>query len=501
MATSDLGLIGSRHYSEVHPLPPPDAETAVQTLNDTDASCLLTDEPVRTQFSLWSLRATRSHVRRHLADDPSMIFRGTQLLSQLSTMTNAKADTSNNNNQASSSSTHFHLGGGGTDGSDSAGSSYPASPATRFLDHDSSPPTTPSQTSSSEELSKTFVPQANTTIGALPRNLLQERIAMNLRLQTNSPRPSSHTRSSSYSIGGASSDAASPVTPDSIRSSKSSVRSTASSIFERVCGGSKSRPATTELFSDHKSSMGVFTPVSAKTAAGSLRHLTVGRQRTLSSLAFQYPLSSESEEVEDAQSSTVPRHRHQRLPTHRTRTRNSLAPPPTVCLTASSFQAPSPLDSEHSHPTDLHLADPSPFSPSTSATTATPKTFSRQHPAIPSSWLNNNATPKINSASSSSPSPPNQRLITSNTNNLRPHKKSNSMPALDPTLAALEKSCRLKSKVECVACGTTGYDFPKDRSGRAICSRECRMALKAAANATVAGTAVKQEVQATILRI
>jgi len=46
-------------------------------------------------------------------------------------------------------------------------------------------------------------------------------------------------------------------------------------------------------------------------------------------------------------------------------------------------------------------------------------------------------------------------------------------------LAALEKSCRLKTEVVCAACGTIGYDFSKDRQGRAICSRECRIMLKA----------------------
>ncbi|KAG9034475.1 hypothetical protein FRB95_013151 [Tulasnella sp. JGI-2019a] len=385
------------------------------------------------------------------------------------------------------------------DATDSASSSYPASPATRFLDAalESSPPTTPSQTSSSEELSKTFVKPS-----ALPRNLLQERIAMNLRLQTASSPRHSHTRSSSYSgWSSAATSEASPITPASGRSpSRSSVQSTASSIFDRMCGGSKSLASLAELYTEHKPSMGVFTPVSAKTASGSLRHLTVGRRGILSTLTFQYPLSSEEEEEgEDGAVSSLPRHRYQRLAARHHH--GSLAPPPTVCLTSSSFQSPSPLDSEYPHPAESSASSQSQSQSPRSSTTATPKTpTSSRHPSIPAPWLNNSI---IKSPSSSSSSPPNRRLTTPTTLSRGTHKKSGSvpisaMPALDPTLAALEKGCRLRSKVECVACGAVGWDFPKDRNGRAICSRECRMALKAQSAAT---GSTGEQITAPVLRV
>lgn len=398
------------------------------------------------------------------------------------------------------------------DVTDLTDSSYPASPATRHhtdIDPDhapDSPPTTPPQISSSEELSKTFVPPSN----LLSRNLLQERLAFNLRVKTSSS-PSStrnHTRSSSRSAWSSTGDnsEASPVTPASIHSS-SSARSTASSIFERMCGSPK-KAAITTLHTEQKSTMGMFTPVSAKTASGSLRNLTFvrrgtsGRPRTLSNLSrtdgARQPYAESSESEDES--------RRAKGSTRRAiaRTTNALNPP-TVCLTHSSFQAPSVLDSEYSPaPSD----PPSP-APGPSTLPHTPKTTKR-HPGLPPSWMNKNSSPGSSSSDNHPARHPSlhPHPTTRPSASGAPKSSPSGFPALDPTLAALEKSCRLKGKVQCVACGTTGFDFPRDRHGRALCSRECRMLLKAKeagvalplASSGTKSSGVKQEIVLPMLR-
>jgi len=147
--------------------------------------------------------------------------------------------------------------------------------------------------------------------------------------------------------------------------------------------------------------------------------------------------------------------------------------PPTVCLTHSSFQAPSVLDVEFSSHQSAKVA-----SSSSSSSSVPPKNYSRPA-ALPA---------KFDPASSSASSVRRPQSLPPSSQNraARDSSSSAAFPALDPTLAALEKSCRLKSKAACVACSTMGYDFPKDRHGRAICSRECRMVLKATEMGAVA---------------
>jgi len=364
-------------------------------------------------------------------------------------------------------------------GTESPNSSYPTSPATRFID---SPPTTPSQGSSSEELSKKFVDLTT----APHRNLLQERLALKLNTSSSSS-PRMHTRSSSYSAWSTTTgEDTSPATPLSARSA-SSVLSTASSMFERMVGDAKKAPMPTTVQDDKKSSMGLFTPVSAKTAAGSLRRnlntYSGGRRpRTMSGLA-----RSERRDVCTSSESDDTPVSHQVRPTARRATTQDVPSSsklivPIVCMTHSSFQAPSVLDSEY--PVSAPEI-PSPFKAFAAKTIAasTPR-----HAAIPSTWLNASSSSSASAVaakrrSSLPPAPPSSRAAKS--------IQKAAFPALDPTLAALEKSCRLKSKVQCVACGATGWDFPKDRLGRALCSRECRISLKAREQGSV--TTISQE--------
>ncbi|KAG8917265.1 hypothetical protein FRC01_002576, partial [Tulasnella sp. 417] len=159
-------------------------------------------------------------------------------------------------------------------------SSYPTSPETRLrrldISHDQdndesneeilndSPPTTPSQTSSSDDLSKTYTSRPTHPHVAF-RNILQERLSGIDTKSSSVGFPRSNT------IDTISSGVSSPV---SHRSRASSIRSTASSIFERMCGQPKSK-TTVSLHAEPQSTMGSFTPVSAKTASTSLRRFGV----------------------------------------------------------------------------------------------------------------------------------------------------------------------------------------------------------------------------------
>jgi len=363
-------------------------------------------------------------------------------------------------NKSTSSSSDMSAG-------QSPGSSYPTSPATGYivsdLDQDlQSPPTSPSQRSSSDELSKTFAVNPATT-----RSLLQARLALNLHLKSSSSRRK-HTRSSS---AWSSNDENIPATPVSVRSHSSSVRSTASSMFERMCGPQKKVPITT-LHSERKSSMGVFTPVSARTASTALRNAagmprgSMGRQRALSALAQAAPIFVEADDSELEDGCEGWHGEIVRRPRAAGRASLSGLVPPTVCLTHSSFQAPSILDLVLSRsPVD----DPS--SPFTPPKNVAPQFHMSHRPPAPS------ASPSAVGARRAQSLPPaaSEKLQ----DPPRLEEPSSGFPPLDPMLAALEKSCRLKTEVVCAACGTIGYDFSKDRQGRAICSRECRIMLKA----------------------
>jgi len=206
--------------------------------------------------------------------------------------------------------------------------------------------------------------------------------------------------------------------------------------------------------------MGMFTPVSARTASTALRKLHAstrsyaGRSRTFSLLGQAEPISrfmagSDSDGDERWRGGTRRSHR-----SIKRNSINSLAPP-TICLTHSSFQAPSVLNMAYSHSPTHDSSHP----PSKNVAPAGP---------VPR-WPN----PTSQSARTlPTPAPASHRRTMSD-------PCMGAFPPLDPTLAALEKSCRLQAQVRCAACGTVGCDFPKDRQGRAICSRECRMALKA----------------------
>ncbi|KIO33492.1 hypothetical protein M407DRAFT_241071 [Tulasnella calospora MUT 4182] len=370
-------------------------------------------------------------------------------------------------------------------------SSYPTSPETRLrqldISHDQdndesneeilndSPPTTPSQASSSDDLSKPFITTSSThpthTHIAF-RNILQDRLG---GIDT---KPSSVGFPRSNTIDTISSGVSSPV---SHRSRASSIRSTASSIFERMCGQPKSK-TTISLHAEPQSTMGSFTPVSAKTASTSLRRFGVPsiptggsmwRARTKSRLGMPPDLwesSSDDAGIESDSAAPSPS-----KPIVRRHVRSATVEVPSISMTHASFRPDSMLDvaspTSSSSPVAPRPPVPSPITPAQSriqsqARVAPSRSRTSSKPSAP--------IPSISSVLGSRPRAPPQRASTDPISG-----PTRGLPKLDPTLAALEKGCRLKAKVSCAHCGKVGWDFPKNRQGDALCTRECRMAFKA----------------------
>ncbi|KAG8905634.1 hypothetical protein FRB99_008537 [Tulasnella sp. 403] len=395
--------------------------------------------------------------------------------------------------RASSSSTHRsgHSSPSSVDAAeeDSAYSSYPTSPITRtsrdvspdtdnrFNDRNEylndSPPTTPSHTSSSDDLSKTFVPKS-----PVHRNLLQERLALRLDIHLPSTSkakaspgfPRSETRDSTYS-----------TTNLSITSSPLSTTSTHSTASSILAQQSKSG-STTSLFAEARSTMGAFTPVSAKTAAGSLRRFglekkgwSLPRIRTRAALPQNWDSPADDtapDAVTSPENSASPSTSAQPV-SQPTRSPSSVSVP-SICLTHSSFLPESVLKANAVPTATVSISErvppPTPKRSSPPRQATIPKSASKSSRSPPS-----RSPPTRHNSTPVAPRKPqavtrNQRSISLNTG---------AFPPLDPTLAALEKSCRLRSQVTCAACGKTGWDFPKNKYGQALCSRECRIVLKA----------------------
>ncbi|KAG8913931.1 hypothetical protein FRC00_001274 [Tulasnella sp. 408] len=368
-------------------------------------------------------------------------------------------------------------------------SSYPTSPETRLrrldISHDQdndesneeilndSPPTTPSQTSSSDDLSKPY-----TTSPARPthqhhhvafRNILQERLGGIDMKQSSVGFPRSNT------IDTISSGVSSPV---SHRSRASSIRSTASSIFERMCGQPKSK-TTVSLHAEPQSTMGSFTPVSAKTASTSLRRFgipainggSMWRARTRSRLGMppEFWESSDDAGVESDSAAPSPS-----KPIVRRHARSATIEVPSISMTHASFRPDSMLDvavPPTASPTSSSPRAPRPPVPSP----VTPAAQSRPQARVRMSSKPSAPIPSISSVLAARPTTQlPQRAATDPISG-----PTRGLPKMDPTLAALEKGCRLKAKVSCAQCAKVGWDFPKNRQGQALCSRECRMAFKA----------------------
>ncbi|KAG8947045.1 hypothetical protein FRC04_011225 [Tulasnella sp. 424] len=368
-------------------------------------------------------------------------------------------------------------------------SSYPTSPETRLLrldiSHDQdndesneeilndSPPTTPSQTSSSDDLSKPLY----TTAPSHPthphhhhvafRNILQERLG---GIDTKSHTTNSVGFPRSNTIDTISSGVSSPI---SHRSRSSSIRSTASSIFERMCGQPKSK-TTISLHAEPQSTMGSFTPVSAKTASTSLRRFGVptttngrvwgARMKSRLGMPTEFWDSDdagvESDSAAPSPSKPIVR-RHARSAT--------TSDVPAISMTHASFIPESMLDVRPKAPPHSRAT-----APTRSQTQPQPQT--RVSP--PRSRTPSKASPPIPSIASVLA--PQRAQVPPRRSQTDPISgPTRGLPKLDPTLAALEKGCRLKAKVSCAHCGKVGWDFPKNRQGDALCTRECRVAFKA----------------------
>lgn len=371
-------------------------------------------------------------------------------------------------------------------------SSYPTSPETRLLrldiSHDQdndesneeilndSPPTTPSHTSSSDDLSKPLYTTTTTT--SCPthphhqhlafRNILQERLGgIDTKSHTNTVGfPRSNT------IDTISSGVSSPI---SHRSRTSSIRSTASSIFERMCGKPKSK-TTISLHAEPQSTMGSFTPVSAKTASTSLRRLnvpttsssntTTGRMwgaRMKSRLGMPTEFWDSDDGVKSDSAAPSPSkpivRRHARSAT--------TVDVPAISMTHASFIPESMLNVLPRAPPHSRATAPtrSQTQPQPQARVSPPRSRTPSKASAP--------IPSIASVLAPRAQVPPRRSQTDPISG-----PTRGLPKLDPTLAALEKGCRLKAKVSCAQCGKVGWDFPKNRQGDALCTRECRVAFK-----------------------
>lgn len=201
--------------------------------------------------------------------------------------------------------------------------------------------------------------------------------------------------------------------------------------------------------------MGSFTPVPAKTAVGSLRQLKSPEKRGWS-LSVKPKIRSrlgmpERWEIGDDTSSSAGEDSSDggNSPPSSSRPIARLEAPriPSICMTHSSFKSEASVAPEISYnPTQAMASSSKARSPN-----YTVKPERSATAPVPSSS-------KVPRAAQS---------------------HSGAFPPLDPTFKALEKSSKLRNKTSCANCGTVGWDFPKNRNGQALCTRECRMAFKA----------------------
>lgn len=163
------------------------------------------------------------------------------------------------------------------------------------------------------------------------------------------------------------------------------------------------------------------------------------------------------------------------------------------------------LSALHARERSNSITTPVAFSPPESFLTRARTRATSLHPRalLPNSWRNSDTSPApapslIVTRPSTSPSRPLHGV--QSTSSLSPpllgarsHRRRSftppsssschanntlgAMPALHPSLAAVERSSRLlKSSVTCAVCGDTGRDFPRcGRCGEAWCSRTCRV--------------------------
>ncbi|KAG8930714.1 hypothetical protein FRC02_003769, partial [Tulasnella sp. 418] len=283
--------------------------------------------------------------------------------------------------------------------------------------------------------------------------------------------------------------------------------------------------STTSITSSEKSSMGSFTPVTAKTAAGSLRMMISpsmspsaswpvlsgeGKgdkaRRSIFHVFGDYDDKSEPEDLESEDAEGVSEdeddgdldtdNRTGRLPIRMTITI------PSVSLTQASFTPPAPINDPNGP-----LVNPANKSnskakvPSSLRQLAHEQHHRRSSTVPPPVTSHNRQLPPIRGVPSSaqrqfvsSPLSPNRNpsskfrtyfpVSTNPPSPTSPNAPARHdpeftlpLPPLDPTLAALEKKCKLKTKIKCSNCGVVGWDFARGRNGQAFCSRDCRLAV------------------------